>query len=146
MRFLTHEELQKKRLQAATRLTLSVFSRLSDGTPVHGTRQLSKPGAGALRSTGILLRKFLVRPLPEDWGEAVEVLKPDPGDCENCPACVNWPESAHNKYLAEIRRKKAGKLVCCHGPYFLGSGARKDRPKVITRRIRENCPLKKRTI
>jgi hypothetical protein len=142
MNSLSSEELRRKRLQAATRLTLSVFSRLSDGTRVRGTRVLSKAETGTLRSTAILLRKFQVRPLPEDWGKTAEVFKPDPGDCENCPACVKWPESAHNKYLAEIRSEKAGKLFCCHGPYYLGSGDIKDRPRAITKRFRENCPLK----
>lgn len=130
---LSQEGLKEKRLQALTRLACQIL----DG------RVVDKPRPGPLPSTGYLLRRFLVKPLPENWGEAAEVFRPDPGDCENCPACVRWPENAHNEYLAEIRREKAGKLFCCHGPYYLGSGARKDRPKAITKKLRENCPLKK---
>jgi hypothetical protein len=132
MRTLSQEELKEKRLRAITRLVCQIF----DG------RVVDKPRRESLTSTGYLLRRFLVKPLPENWGEAAHVIMPEPGNCENCPACVKWPESAHNKYLGEIRRKKAGKPVCCYGPYLLGSGAKKDRPKVITERVRKACPLK----
>jgi len=139
MRALSQEELQQKKLQALTRLACQIFSRLPDGTPVFGTREVEQPTPGMLSSEGILLRRFLVKPLPEDWGEPP---LPDPGDCDNCPACVKWPESANNRYLSEIRKEKAGKLFCCHGPYYAGSGAKKDRPKAITKRVRKACPLK----
>ena len=71
-------QLKEKRLQALTRLACQIL----DG------RVVNKHRPGTLTSTGYLLRHFLVKRLPENWGEAAEVFRPDPGDCENCPACL----------------------------------------------------------
>jgi hypothetical protein len=131
MRRLSQEELQQKRLRALTRLTCQIL----DGQVVETPRR--EP----LSITGYLLRRFLVKPLPDNWGEAAEMFKPGPGECENCPACVKWPEDAHKDSLAKIRREKAGKALCCYGAYYLGSCATKNRPKAITNKVREECPL-----
>jgi hypothetical protein len=96
----------------------------------------------------MLLRRFLKGPLPEDWGQ-LEPPKPDPGDCENCPACSvlhgfppeivkrieNYPK------LAKMARNRAG-TYCFGGAYWLGSGKKKDRPKKISPKVRAACPLR----
>jgi hypothetical protein len=141
MRSLSQAELREKRLQAATRLAVQVFSRLSDGTPVPDTRVVAKPPRMALSALQRILLRFKVRPFAEGWGTTGVLPRPITGECEACPAAVRWPEDAHNSTLAEIRRKIGGRLVCCHDPIFLGSGKRKHRPRVVTSRVRARCPL-----
>ena len=110
---LSQEGLKEKRLQALTRLACQIL----DG------RVVNKHRPGTLTSTGYLLRRFLVKRLPENWGEAAEVFRPDPGDCENCPACLKWPENN-------------GTHCCFYDAYFLGLSGK------TIEATKKNCRLK----
>jgi hypothetical protein len=110
---LSQAELKEKRLQALTRLACQIL----DGKVVD------KPRREAHTNTGYLLLRFLVKPLPDNWGEAAEVFRPDPGDCENCPACLKWPGNNGTHY-------------CFYDAYFVGLSGK------TIEATKNNCRLK----
>jgi len=96
---------------------------------------------------GMILRRFQKEPLCSDWG----IFDPPPPVPDRCADCIassvlhSFPpgvmeRTADHPELMRMAKRRAG-IYCFGNAFFLGSGKKKDRPKKISAKVREKCPL-----